>query len=172
MKVQIGATSTTDDSLEEEVTNMESEINELRSIISELEAQFERSQYDLQKANSNLAVKSSKDNEISDELKKLSSELNNLNDEIEKFEPQAIAGEQTVDSIILQIENNYIPVIEFEKENGRLKELTQTVTENSKEIQLLTKDLYDIRTIEQNYIEKCLANRQCKEAMAERLGVE
>ena len=172
MNVQIGATSTTDDSLEEEVTNMESEINELRSIISELEAQFERSQYDLQKANSNLAVKSSKDNEISDELKKLSSELNNLNDEIEKFEPQAIAGEQTVDSIILQIENNYIPVIEFEKENGRLKELTQTVTENSKEIQLLTKDLYDIRTIEQNYIEKCLANRQCKEAMAERLGVE
>jgi len=172
MKVQIGATSTTDDSLEIEVTNMESEINELRSIISELEAQFERSQYDLQKANSNLAVKSSKDNEISDELKKLSSELNNLNDEIEKFEPQAIAGEQTVDSIILQIENNYIPVIEFEKENGRLKELTQTVTENSKEIQLLTKDLYDIRTIEQNYIEKCLANRQCKEAMAERLGVE
>ena len=172
MKVQIGATSTTDDSLEEEVTNMESEINELRSIISELEAQFERSQYDLQKANSNLALKSSKDNEISDELKKLSSELNNLNDEIEKFEPQAIAGEQTVDSIILQIENNYIPVIEFEKENGRLKELTQTVTENSKEIQLLTKDLYDIRTIEQNYIEKCLANRQCKEAMAERLGVE
>ena len=172
MKVQIGATSTTDASLEEEVTNMESEINELRSIISELEAQFERSQYDLQKANSNLAVKSSKDNEISDELKKLSSELNNLNDEIEKFEPQAIAGEQTVDSIILQIENNYIPVIEFEKENGRLKELTQTVTENSKEIQLLTKDLYDIRTIEQNYIEKCLANRQCKEAMAERLGVE
>ena len=172
MNVQIGATSTTDDSLEEEVTNMESEINELRSIISELEAQFERSQYDLQKANANLAVKSSKDNEISDELKKLSSELNNLNDEIEKFEPQAIAGEQTVDSIILQIENNYIPVIEFEKENGRLKELTQTVTENSKEIQLLTKDLYDIRTIEQNYIEKCLANRQCKEAMAERLGVE
>jgi len=172
MNVQIGATSTTDDSLEEEVTNMESEINELRNIILELEAQFERSQYDLQKANSNLAVKSSKDNEISDELKKLSSELNNLNDEIEKFEPQAIAGEQTVDSIILQIENNYIPVIEFEKENGRLKELTQTVTENSKEIQLLTKDLYDIRTIEQNYIEKCLANRQCKEAMAERLGVE
>ena len=113
-----------------------------------------------------------KQNEISDELRKISTELNNLNDEIETFEPQAIAGEQTVDNIILQIENNYIPLIEFEKENDRLKELTQIVTESSKEIQLLTKDLYDIRIIEQNYIEKCLLDRQCKEAMAERLGVE
>ena len=137
-----------------------------------METQFEKSRNDLQKANSNLAVKSTKDNEISDELRKISSELNNLNDDIETFEPQAIAGEQTVDSIILQIENNYIPLIEFEKENDRLKELTQIVTESSKEIQLLTKDLYDIRIIEQNYIEKCLLDRQCKEAMAERLGVE
>ena len=63
-------------------------------------------------------------------------------------------------------------MIEFEKENERLKDLTQIVTESSKEIQLLTKDLYDIRIIEQNYIEKCLLDRQCKEAMAERLGVE
>ena len=172
MEAQLGATSTTDVSIEKEVTDMETEINELRIITSELETQFEKSQNGLQKANSNLAVKSSKDNEISDELRKLSSELNNLNDEIETFEPQAIAGEQTVDNIILQIENNYIPLIEFEKENARLKELTQIVTESSKEIQLLTKDLYDIRIIEQNYIEKCLLDRQCKEAMAERLGVE
>jgi chromosome segregation ATPase len=172
MEVQLGATSTTDVSIEKEVTDMETEINELRVIISGLETQFEKSQNDLQKANSNLAVKSTKDNEISDELRKISTELNNLNDEIETFEPQAIAGEQTVDNIILQIENNYIPLIEFEKENDRLKELTQIVTESSKEIQLLTKDLYDIRIIEQNYIEKCLLDRQCKEAMAERLGVE
>ena len=172
MEAQLGATSTTDVSIEKEVTDMETEINELRVIISGLETQFEKSRNDLQKANSNLAVKSTKDNEISDELRKISSELNNLNDEIETFEPQAIAGEQTVDNIILQIENNYIPLIEFEKENDRLKELTQIVTESSKEIQLLTKDLYDIRIIEQNYIEKCLLDRQCKEAMAERLGVE
>ena len=172
MEAQLGATSTTDVSIEKEVTDMETEINELRVIISGLETQFEKSRNDLQKANSNLAVKSTKDNEISDELRKISSELNNLNDDIETFEPQAIAGEQTVDSIILQIENNYIPLIEFEKENDRLKELTQIVTESSKEIQLLTKDLYDIRIIEQNYIEKCLLDRQCKEAMAERLGVE
>ena len=172
MEAQLGATSTTDVSIEKEVTDMETEINELRVIISGLETQFEKSQNDLQNANSNLAVKSTKDNEISDELRKISTELNNLNDEIEKFEPQAIAGEQTVDNIILQIENNYIPLIEFEKENDRLKELTQIVTESSKEIQLLTKDLYDIRIIEQNYIEKCLLDRQCKEAMAERLGVE
>ena len=172
MESQLGATSTTDVSIEKEVTDMETEINELRVIISGLETQFEKSRNDLQKANSNLAVKSTKDNEISDELRKISSELNNLNDEIETFEPQAIAGEQTVDNIILQIENNYIPLIEFEKENDRLKELTQIVTESSKEIQLLTKDLYDIRIIEQNYFEKCLLDRQCKEAMAERLGVE
>ena len=172
MEIQLGATSTTDVSIEKEVTDMETEINELRVIISGLETQFEKSRNDLQKANSNLAVKSTKDNEISDELRKISSELNNLNDDIETFEPQAIAGEQTVDSIILQIENNYIPLVEFEKENDRLKELTQIVTESSKEIQLLTKDLYDIRIIEQNYIEKCLLDRQCKEAMAERLGVE
>ena len=172
MEAQLGATSTTDVSIEKEVTDMETEINELRVIISGLETQFEKSQNDLQNANSNLAVKSTKDNEISNELRKISSELNNLNNDIETFEPQAIAGEQTVDSIILQIENNYIPLIEFEKENDRLKELTQIVTESSKEIQLLTKDLYDIRIIEQNYIEKCLLDRQCKEAMAERLGVE
>ena len=172
MEVQLGATSTTDVSIEKEVIDMETEINELRVVISGLETQFEKSRNDLQKANSNLAVKSTKDNEISDELRKISTELNNLNDEIETFEPQAIAGEQTVDNIILQIENNYIPLIEFEKENDRLKELTQIVTESSKEIQLLTKDLYDIRIIEQNYIEKCLLDRQCKEAMAERLGVE
>jgi hypothetical protein len=172
MEAQLGATSTTDVSIEKEVTDMETEINELRVVISGLETQFEKSRNDLQKANSNLAVKSTKDNEISDELRKISTELNNLNDEIETFEPQAIAGEQTVDNIILQIENNYIPLIEFEKENDRLKELTQIVTESSKEIQLLTKDLYDIRIIEQNYIEKCLLDRQCKEAMAERLGVE
>ena len=172
MEAQLGATSTTDVSIEKEVTDMETEINELRVIISGLETQFEKSRNDLQKANSNLAVKSTKDNEISDELRKISSELNNLNDDIETFEPQAIAGEQTVDNIILQIENNYIPLIEFEKENDRLKDLTQIVTESSKEIQLLTKDLYDIRIIEQNYIEKCLLDRQCKEAMAERLGVE
>ena len=139
MEAQLGATSTTDVSIEKEVTDMETEINELRVVISGLETQFEKSRNDLQKANSNLAVKSTKDNEISDEL---------------------------------QIENNYIPLIEFEKENDRLKELTQIVTESSKEIQLLTKDLYDIRIIEQNYIEKCLLDRQCKEAMAERLGVE
>jgi len=172
METQLGATSTTDVSIEKEVTDMETEINELRVVISGLETQFEKSRNDLQKANSNLAVKSTKDNEISDELRKISTELNNLNDEIETFEPQAIAGEQTVDNIILQIENNYIPLIEFEKENDRLKDLTQIVTESSKEIQLLTKDLYDIRIIEQNYIEKCLLDRQCKEAMAERLGVE
>ncbi|MDA8779098.1 hypothetical protein N9M85_00135 [Amylibacter sp.] len=172
MEAQLGATSTTDVSIEKEVTDMETEINELRVVISGLETQFEKSRNDLQKANSNLAVKSTKDNKISDELRKISSELNNLNDEIETFEPQAIAGEQTVDNINLQIENNYIPLIEFEKENDRLKDLTQIVTESSKEIQLLTKDLYDIRVIEQNYIEKCLLDRQCKEAMAERLGVE
>ncbi|MDC0550381.1 hypothetical protein OAO40_00395 [Amylibacter sp.] len=172
MEAQLGATSTTDVSIEKEVTDMETEINELRVVISGLETQFEKSRNDLQKANSNLAVKSTKDNKISDELRKISSELNNLNDEIETFEPQAIAGEQTVDNINIQIENNYIPLIEFEKENDRLKDLTQIVTESSKEIQLLTKDLYDIRVIEQNYIEKCLLDRQCKEAMAERLGVE
>ena len=61
---------------------------------------------------------------------------------------------------------------EFKVEDTRLKELTQVVTESSKEIQLLRKDLLDIRSIEQSYIEKCLADRQCKAVMGERLGVE
>jgi hypothetical protein len=62
METQLGATSTTDVSIEKEVTDMETEINELRVVISGLETQFEKSRNDLQKANSNLAVKSTKDN--------------------------------------------------------------------------------------------------------------
>jgi hypothetical protein len=172
MKIQLGATSSTDETLAKEVKELEIKISTLKDIVPTLELKLQKIQSNIQDANAKLADKTSRETTIDRVLNEASNKAYTLQGEVERFGPQAIAGEETVKNLIIQLKNDYVPLDEFKVEDTRLKELTQVVTESSKEIQLLRKDLFDIRSIEQSYIEKCLADRQCKAVMGERLGVE
>ena len=172
MRIQLGATSSTDMTLEKEVKELEIKISALKDIVPNLELKLQKIQSNIQDANAKLADKTSRETTIDRVLNEASNKAYTLQGEVERFGPQAIAGEETVKNLIIQLKNDYVPLDEFKVEDTRLKELTQVVTESSKEIQLLRKDLFDIRSIEQSYIEKCLADRQCKAVMGERLGVE
>ena len=172
MRIQLGATSSTDETLEKEVKELEIKISALKDIVPNLELKLQKIQSNIQDANAKLADKTSRETTIDRVLNEASNKAYTLQGEVERFGPQAIAGEETVKNLIIQLKNDYVPLDEFKVEDNRLKELTQVVTESSKEIQLLRKDLLDIRSIEQSYIEKCLADRQCKAVMGERLGVE
>jgi chromosome segregation ATPase len=172
MRIQLGATSSTDETLEKEVKELEIKISALKDIVPNLELKLQKIQSNIQDANAKLADKTSRETTIDRVLNEASNKAYTLQGEVERFGPQAIAGEETVKNLIIQLKNDYVPLDEFKVEDTRLKELTQVVTESSKEIQLLRKDLFDIRSIEQSYIEKCLADRQCKAVMGERLGVE
>ena len=172
MRIQLGATSSTDETLAKEVKELEIKISALKDIVPTLELKLQKIQSNIQDANAKLADKTSRETTIDRVLNEASNKAYTLQGEVERFGPQAIAGEETVKNLIIQLKNDYVPLDEFKVEDNRLKELTQVVTESSKEIQLLRKDLLDIRSIEQSYIEKCLADRQCKAVMGERLGVE
>jgi len=172
MRIQLGATSSTDETLAKEVKELEIKISALKDIVPTLELKLQKIQSNIQDANAKLADKTSRETTIDRVLNEASNKAYTLQGEVERFGPQAIAGEETVKNLIIQLKNDYVPLDEFKVEDTRLKELTQVVTESSKEIQLLRKDLFDIRSIEQSYIEKCLADRQCKAVMGERLGVE
>ena len=172
MRIQLGATSSTDETLAKEVKELEIKISTLKDIVPTLELKLQKIQSNIQDANAKLADKTSRETTIDRVLNEASNKAYTLQGEVERFGPQAIAGEETVKNLIIQLKNDYVPLDEFKVEDNRLKELTQVVTESSKEIQLLRKDLLDIRSIEQSYIEKCLADRQCKAVMGERLGVE
>ena len=172
MRIQLGATSSTDETLAKEVKELEIKISALKDIVPTLELKLQKIQSNIQDANAKLADKTSRETTIDRVLNEASNKAYTLQGEVERFGPQAIAGEETVKNLIIQLKNDYVPLDEFKVEDNRLKELTQVVTESSKEIQLLKKDLLDIRSIEQSYIEKCLADRQCKAVMGERLGVE
>jgi len=172
MRIQLGATSSTDETLAKEVRELEIKINTLKDIVPDLALKLQKIQSNIQDANAKLADKTSRETIIDRMLNEASNKAYTLQGEVERFGPQAIAGEETVKNLIIQLKNDYVPLDEFKVEDNRLKELTQVVTESSKEIQLLRKDLLDIRSIEQSYIEKCLADRQCKAVMGERLGVE
>jgi hypothetical protein len=172
MRIQLGATSSTDETLAKEVKELEIKISTLKDIVPTLELKLQKIQIDIQGANAKLADKTSRETTIDRALNEASNKAYTLQGEVERFGPQAIAGEETVKNLTIQLKNDYVPLDEFKVEDNRLKELTQVVTESSKEIQLLRKDLLDIRSIEQSYIEKCLADRQCKAVMGERLGVE
>ena len=172
MRIQLGATSSTDETLAKEVKELEIKISALKDIVPTLELKLQKIQSNIQDANAKLADKTSRETTIDRVLNEASNKAYTLQGEVERFGPQAIAGEETVKNLIIQLKNDYVPLDEFKVEDTRLKELTQVVTESSKEIQLLRKDLLDIRSIEQSYIEKCLADRQCKAVMGERLGVE
>ena len=172
MRIQLGATSSTDETLANEVKELEIKISTLKDIVLDLEPKLQEIQTNIQNANSKLADKTFRKTNIDKVLNEASNKAFTLQGQVERFGPQAIAGEETVKNLIKQLKNDYVPLEEFKIEDSRLKELTQVVTENSKEIQLLRKDLLDIRSVEQSYIEKCLADRQCKAVMGERLGVE
>jgi hypothetical protein len=172
MRIQLGATSSTDETLAKEVKELEIKISTLKDIVPTLELKLQKIKSNIQDANAKLADKTSRETTIDRVLNEASNKAYTLQGEVERFGPQAIAGEETVKNLIIQLKNDYVPLDEFKVEDNRLKELTQAVTESSKEIQLLRKDLLDIRSIEQSYIEKCLADRQCKAVMGERLGVE
>ena len=168
----VDATSMTADEINEEAKTLSGEVAVLELELSAMKEKSESYKISREKLQGNLTKNKERNDAIELKVSELEETISISEDTIADLSPKVEANEQIVTSLQDSIERDYISKENFLIGQALLNELTTGVTAVQEEKLELQGFLNEIRTEEMRLFELCNKDKKCRNAMADRMGMD